>query len=86
MPPHVIASPALCQRCIRNALTILDINAQVRERVWPATEKYVMKVAEAAEVAGVKVFGVVAEIEVIKANIFDQQEACNYLGLNNVQK
>ncbi|KAM1045327.1 hypothetical protein ACFX2A_037167 [Malus domestica] len=63
-----------------------DVVSPVRERVWPATEKYVMKVAEAAEVAGVKVFGVVAEIEVIKANIFDQQEACNYLGLNNVQK
>lgn len=79
MPTHVIASPALRQRCFRNALTILDINAQVREHVWPAI-KYVVKVAEAAEVAGVKVFGVVAVIEVIKANIFDQQRGMQLFG------
>lgn len=80
MPTHVIASPALRQRCFRNALTILDINAQVREHVWPAIKKYLMKVVEAAEVAGVKVLGVVAVIEVIKANIFDQQRGMQLFG------
>lgn len=54
MPPHVIASSALLQSCVRNALTILDINAQVCEHAWPEIEKYVMKGVEAAQVAGVK--------------------------------
>ncbi|CAL2252391.1 unnamed protein product [Prunus armeniaca] len=44
------------------------------ERVGPMMEKYVMQIAEAAEAIGIREFGVVAEVEVIKVDIFDQQE------------
>lgn len=59
--PRVIVSPTLRQLFVRNALASSSIN-------------HVMQIAEATEAIGVREFGVVAEVEVIKVDIFDQQE------------
>lgn len=74
VPPRFIVSPTLRQLFVRNALASLSINHRVCERVGPMIEKYVMQIVEAAEAIGVREFGVVAEVEVIKVDIFDQQE------------
>lgn len=78
VPPRVVALPELRQYCIRNALSSLEISRTVCERVAPQIEKYMV---EAAEVYGFGGFWVVAEIEVTKADIFDQHKARSSLGV-----
>lgn len=70
-PRHSVAhtAPALRSQCPRK----FEYQPP-RVRAGPMIEKYVMQIVEAAEAIGVREFGVVAEVEVIKVDIFDQQE------------